>query len=305
MTAIDAPGGRGPGLAIVCDSGQYDRLRHCIHSVRERQKLGPDQLEIYVLDIGLTPGQLVTLRLADVRVIQVKPACEAGAVPMPAKFMYKLFADRFVPKADPLIVCDNDIEFQDPGVLAELIDIARSRLFICEEVYGWLSNVNVQYHVQQQDAVASLLLGTDDHLLKRHPILNAGLWGGPRGGGDRLGALDQFLALARLVTAGGLRVYSWYWEQIAFCQILRLGVFDLQILSTEHNWITHWGDNPKARIRHFCGEGLGYLGKKLRISMPAGYLKVPEPVNRVRERLVHKDFTLDVVTAKPKRRGAK
>ena len=302
--STDAPGGRGPGIAIVCDAGQYERLRHCIYSIRERQGLGPDALEIYVLDIGLTPGQLVTLRLANVRVIQVKPACEKGAVQFPAKFMYKVFADRYVPKADPLIVCDNDIEFQAPGVLAELIEIARRRLFIAEEVYGWLSNVNVQYEVDKLDPVARILLGADDALIKRHAILNAGLWGGPRRlDGDGPGPLDQFLALARIVAAGGLHVYSWYWEQIAFCQILRLGLFDVQVLSTEHNWITHWGDNPHARIRHFCGEGLGYLGKRLRLKMPAGYLKVREAVTRVRERLVHKDFTVEVVRSDKRKKG--
>lgn len=261
-------GARGPGIAVVADASQWQRLRHLIYSIRETSRCTAD---IYVLNIGLTPAQEQCLRLADLRVVRVSRA-ERDAIPMPAPFMWKCFADRLCPKADPLIVCDADIEFRDPAVLAELFEVAKTRIFIAEEIYGWVSNVNVTYELKGIHAVKQAFIDSQAHLLQDYPIVNAGLFGGPRG------IFDQFMTLARMISAGILDVYHWFWEQIAFSLLVRMGLFPVEILSTEHNWITHWGTNPKARIYHFSGGMPGCLGSELRRVIPRGYLYVkPEP----------------------------
>lgn len=290
---------------MVSDAGHWQRLRHFIWSVRQVQK---SSVDIYVLDIGLNDQQKMKLREADVRVIQVMRNCD-DAIRMPAAFMWKVFADRLVPKADPLIVCDDDLEFREPGVLDELIERAARRLIICEEVYGWVSNVNVRFELKGIGHVKQALLQTDGHYLADYPIVNAGLFGGPRGrpewGGTLPagGSIDQFLSLVRPIAGAALDVFHWYWEQLAMCQVVRLGIFDVDILPTEFNWIPHWGHNPRAKVYHFCGPFPGVAGKELRAKVPPKFLHVAPPPSMVRTIKGYKNIRVEMGGRVESKRG--
>lgn len=261
---------RGPAIVFVADSGQWQRVRHLVHCVRQRQRC--DQVELYCVDIGLSAGQSLTLRAAGVRCVKtIRGTPDELKLRQP--FMHKAFADLYVPLADPLIVVDTDMDFRADGVLEELVALARRKLFIAEEVYGWVSNLNVKFelddHARVHSAERRAYLDPQAHLLTRGPIYNAGLFGGPRA------ELDKFMMLAREMIAGTLDVYHWFWEQVAFSKIVSMGLFDVEVLSTEHNWITSWGDNPEAKILHFSGD-LSCTHPQ-RIPIPDDYLLEPRP----------------------------
>jgi hypothetical protein len=253
---------RGPSIATVCDAKQYQRLRHLIHSIRETQGLNP---EIYVINVGLNDAQVEALVVANIRPVKVIRGTP-DETPMPQLFMYKAFADLYCPSADPLIVCDNDLEFRAPGALAELFERAKRGMFICEEIYGWASNLSVHIECMNADPVARAFIQPQAHLLLQGPIVNAGLFGGPRN------QMVRFLQTARLLIPGGLKVWHWFWEQVAFNWIVKLDLVPVKVLPTEMNWITHWGENPNAKVWHFSGGTPGFRGESLRVPLPDGYL---------------------------------
>lgn len=260
---------RGPAIVFVADAGQWQRVRHLIWSIREQQGVSREAAELVCVDIGLDPRQHARLQEAGVRCVKTIRGTP-DAMKMPQPFMHKAFADLYWPLGDPLIVCDTDLEFRAPGVLAELLELARRKLFIAEEVFGWVSNLNVRFELDDHSRVhgplARTFLAPQADLLEG-PIYNAGLFGGPRG------AFDQFMRLGREMMAGTFGVYHWFWEQAAYSKIVRMGLFDVEILTTEHNWITSWGDNPAARILHFSGDVA--CTHALRTQIPADYLRLP------------------------------
>lgn len=260
---------RGPAIVFVADAGQYPRVRRLVHCIRERQCCSA---ELYCVDIGLAGEQVEALRVASVRVVKtIRGTPDELKLRQP--FMHKAFADLYCPLNDPLIICDTDLDFRADGVLAALIELAGRKLFIAEEIYGWVSNLNVKFelddHARVHSAERRAYLDPQAHLLQRGPIYNAGLFGGPRR------ELERFMMLAREMIAGTLDVYHWFWEQVAFSKIVAMGLFDVEVLRTEDNWITSWGDNPAARVLHFSGDLL--CEHPLRLKIPDEYLRADPP----------------------------
>lgn len=300
---------RAPGLCFVASDVNafghpiYERLRYAIWTARfigNWDELGG---EIYVLNVGLSEAQCRALRREDVRVVNVlhDGAADHRARRYPLdgkdgragqKFMYKLLCDQFVP-ADPLIVCDCDLEFRDPHVLEELLALARDRFFIVQERFRWRSNLNLQIELKNAGADKSALV-LDEVLpiiAGRLPILNAGLFGGPRGLAQsgalhygEYGLFDRVMSRSRIVAAALLDVLHWFWEQAALCVVCRWPELAGSVaeLPTEYNWLTHWGMNKKAKILHFSGEE---LAEEFRTKIPESYLAVagnrPEEPRRV------------------------
>lgn len=250
----------------------YERLRHAIWTARNVAGWTHD---VYVINVGLTPAQADALRREDVRVQNVlHDNGNPPLYPLRQKFMYKIWADRFVPLADPIIVADCDLEFREAGVLEDLAAIARGgHIFIVEEVYRWLSNLNVTIELKAADREKSAYVFETIGSLHEHAILNAGLFGGPRD------LFRRVMHWVRLIIPGLLDVYHWFWEQMALSHVLRQEEFRqrVAVLPTEYNWITHWGANPRAKILHFSGEALA----ELRLPMPAEFLGVEPQISQI------------------------
>lgn len=261
---------RGPGLAFVASDVNafghpiYERLRHAIFTARTVCRWPHD---VYVINVGLTQDQADALRRADVRVVNVlHDAGNPPRYPLRQKFMYKAWADAFVPLADPLIVADCDLEFREPGVLEELVRVAAGGwVFIVEELYRWRSNLNVFLELRAADCEKAACVFDTVGSLHDLPILNAGLFGGPRA------LLRRVLHWVRLIIPGLLDTYHWFWEQLALSHVLAQPEFSERVakLPTEYNWITHWGVNAAAKVLHFSGEALA----EARLPMPEEYLR--------------------------------
>ena len=221
--------------------GVYDQLRRAIHSAREVCRWAGD---IVVLDCGLNPLQQDALRAAGVTPFLVD-ARQPKVMRQP--YLWKVLADKFA-LGDPLIVADADLEFRDPDALNSLVEIAgRGKCFIAEEPATWHSSLHplVELAGSTPDKLV-FLMETLYPVLANQPVLNAGLFGGPREWLGRL--LDD----VRMLTAGLLDVHTWFWEQLALSYWFRHWAYadHVEILPANMNWITAWGFNQAARVYH-------------------------------------------------------
>lgn len=234
-----------------------DYLRYAIHSVREVCKWSG---RIVVLDCGLRAAQADALGAAGVRTVRVNQEL------LPQPYMWKIYAEKLVTTADPLIVVDADMEFRAPLVIEELLGIAREKVFAVEEVSTWHASPHMLAELGQCRGDMVLAAMEMAETLADRPVINAGLFGGPR----RL--LCGVLRNCRILSIGLQQVFSWFWEQLALSYWLRQPCYrqDVALLDARHyNWLTAWGVNPQAKVLHFHRN----LGADQRAAMPDDYLR--------------------------------
>jgi hypothetical protein len=267
-----------PGLVFVAsgDGGDFlntwERLRRAIWSAR---KVCAWPHDIVVLDVGLNDLQRDALRAENICVF----CCEPWNQPILAtKWMFKIWADRWVMN-DPVIVADADLEFRDERVLDELLDICRQgRFFIVEERARWNAAMAPFAELDRAGREAALYAVETFGPMLRRPVLNAGLFGGPRP------LFDDVLDLCRAIAPSLQVVYRWFWEQLALSYWCRhkLLAERVEILPTEYNWLTAHGVNPQARVLHHHAD----IGNDVRAEfpddfMPAKLHRAPRPAAKV------------------------
>lgn len=243
-----------------CGALLFERqLRYALYSAREVCRW-PHR--IMVIDVGLTDAQRDTLNAHDIMVV---PGLHGTTEELNQPFMWKIWVDLKVVGSRPIIVADADLEFRDPGVLQELLELAESgRFFIAAEPQRWHFPMARTVPAELRESL--MYVQQEYGFLAGTPILNAGLFGGPRP------LFDGFVKLARMCSAATLPLFTWFWEQLALsylCHSQPLAGF-VEILPSTYNWIPTWGDPELAgaKIVHFTRDKMA----DRRMEIPADYL---------------------------------